>query len=385
MSLQLPQEGVIFWPVSCGDSTTVVINKDTILQIDLNHLSRSEDEDDPASDVIDELEDLLPKSAGKPFLSTFVLTHPDLDHCRGFADLLKRVKIGELWFSPRIFREYKKDLSDDACAFKKEAERRVKKMIEAGGQAQSGDRVRIIGYDDLLKEDEFKGFPASKLTVPGNPVTEINGTDHSNSFRAFIHAPFKDGGDAERNESSIAMQVRFMRDGMEGNALFFGDLSYPTLKRIFDNTRDKSNLHWNMILTPHHCSKSAMFWRDNEDGDEVLKQDILDSFESTRLDPNFIVASCAKFPESDEPGANPPHLKAKEQYETITHDFHCTHEHIDEDMPHPIVFELTDEGLVYRRPKGNKKARLDRVAAATTKARGSSEPPKERVGFGKPQ
>ena len=60
---------------------------------------------------------LLPEDDGKPSLAVFVLTHPDEDHCLGFKDLLKRVKIGEIWFTPRVFREYSKDLSDDAKAF----------------------------------------------------------------------------------------------------------------------------------------------------------------------------------------------------------------------------------------------------------------------------
>jgi beta-lactamase superfamily II metal-dependent hydrolase len=43
--------------------------------------------------LVDELVAKLPQRDGKPYLSCFVLTHPDQDHCRGFADLLKRVVI----------------------------------------------------------------------------------------------------------------------------------------------------------------------------------------------------------------------------------------------------------------------------------------------------
>ena len=61
------------------------------------------------------------------------------------------VDVGELWFTPRVFREYKKDLCDDAEAFKKEAERRVKKTIDAKGDPGAGHRVRIFGYSELLE------------------------------------------------------------------------------------------------------------------------------------------------------------------------------------------------------------------------------------------
>ena len=77
MSFELPERGLVFWPVENGDSTTVVIDSDTHLQVDLNHLDKAEDDDDPAWAVIDELVDRLPKVNDRPYLSTFALTHPD--------------------------------------------------------------------------------------------------------------------------------------------------------------------------------------------------------------------------------------------------------------------------------------------------------------------
>ena len=38
MSDHLPTQGVTFWPVGNGDSTTVSINDDVKLQIDLHHM-----------------------------------------------------------------------------------------------------------------------------------------------------------------------------------------------------------------------------------------------------------------------------------------------------------------------------------------------------------
>ena len=42
MSFKLPTRGLVFWPVANGDSTTVVIDSRTHLQVDLNHLEKSE-------------------------------------------------------------------------------------------------------------------------------------------------------------------------------------------------------------------------------------------------------------------------------------------------------------------------------------------------------
>ena len=96
----------IFWPVGCGDSTTVVVSETEVMQIDLNDKVMAEEDDNEHIPLVDELVAKLPQRDGKPYLSCFVLTHPDQDHCRGFEDLHKRVVIGELWHSPHIFREY---------------------------------------------------------------------------------------------------------------------------------------------------------------------------------------------------------------------------------------------------------------------------------------
>ncbi|TAK01989.1 MAG: hypothetical protein EPO39_13855, partial [Candidatus Manganitrophaceae bacterium] len=267
MAFQLPSRGFVFWPVGTGDSTTIVVNKQTVLQVDLHHMIQSEEDDTPHIPIIDYLVELLPKVDGKPYLSVFALSHPDQDHCRGFADLLKRVRIGELWFTPRIFKEYKKDLCPDAKVFCEEATRRVKKMIDQGGLVKSGDLVRIIGYGEWLKENKYDGFPSDRLTVPGNAITSLDGRDCSSLFRAFVHAPFKDDGSAERNETSLGFQVSLIGEKTAGHAhaLLFGDLSYPVLKRIF-TISDAANLIWNVLLSPHHCSKSAMYWK--EEGEQ---------------------------------------------------------------------------------------------------------------------
>lgn len=380
----LPTQGFVFWPVGTGDSTTVTVNSDTALQVDLHHLASSNDDDDPHTPIVDKLKQLLPQQNDEPYLATFVLTHPDEDHCLGFADLLKEVSIGELWFSPRIFREYKKDLCDDAKAFQKEAKRRVKKTIAEKGNPDSGDRVRIIGYDDLLEEEEFKDFPRDRLTVPGNAITDLDGVDHAAQFRAFVHAPFKDDATGDRNDCSIALQIRLIDDPVTGYGLFLGDHCYPTIKRIFERSKD-DDLVWNVMLAAHHCSKSVMYWKDDGDKDEVLKQDILDAMENAELNPGYIVASSDPIPASNKKGDNPPHAKAKQRYEEIANDeFLCTQEHPDEDSPQPIVFEISTDGLQYQECGASTgKASSAAMGTAIVAARGTDEPPKERVGFGR--
>lgn len=383
---ELPEQGFIFWPVWTGDSTTISVADGITMQVDLHHCEESEDDADPRTPIAERLEELLPQIDGRPYLSTFVLTHPDQDHCLGFGNLLERVTIGELWFSPRVFREYTKDLCDDAILFRKEAKRRVRRNISLGGATEPGDRVRIIGHDDLLSEENYQGFPSWLLTVPGNAVTSIDGYELTGTFRAFVHAPFKDSADGERNATSIALQISLYRGEATGRLLLLGDHCYPTLKRIFEIS-EGGDLLWNAMLAPHHCSKSAMYWRDSDGDNETLRRDILEQMEGA-ADPNgpaYIVASSEPIPDSNKPGDNPPHAKARNRYQEIAPDgFLCTHEYPDESHPAGIAFALLDTGLTLVETEGDDEAEDKALATAVSTARGRNEPPRERVGFGQP-
>lgn len=369
MAFELPARGLVHWPVGNGDSTTIVVDSPTCLQVDLNHLENPDD--DRSAAIVDELVERLPKVEGRPYLSAFALTHPDQDHCRGFTRLLEEVDIGELWFTPRVFREYKKDLCDDAKDFKREAERRVNKTIDTDGDPGAGNRVRVFGYSDLLGKD-FEQFPEDRLTVPGTELGVIDERDVTDYFRAFVHAPFKDDDAGERNDTSLGMQITLYDGTDELRALLLGDLSYPIIKRIF-NVSDADDLAWNVLLAPHHCSKAAMYWKDDGDDDESLKKHIVDEMADASMAPNRVVSSSHTVPSSNKPGDNPPHAKAKKQYESITDSFLCTM-----DQDDPIVAELKDGGVVFT---GAATASLS-ASVAADRARGSNEPPRNAHTYG---
>jgi len=377
MAFKLPAQGLTFWPVGNGDSITVSVNSKIVMQVDMRHLTCSEDDDDPKTPIIDKLVELLPKVDGEPYLAVFALTHPDKDHCCGFEELLKQVNIGELWLTPRIFEKFEEELCEDAEIFLDEAMRRVKKTIDNNGAVESGDRVRIIGYSERLNEEAFKGFPESLLTIPGNSVTMLDSVECKDSFKAFIHAPFKSDADGERNDTSLGMQLILKNQNAFGSALLFGDHCYPTLKRVF-KVSAKEDLVWNVFLAPHHCSKSVMYYKEDQDKEEVLKKDILQSLESHALQSTHIVASSGPFPETNEAGDLPPHLKARNRYEEIaSNGFLCTAEC----APDPVVFSMGQKGLelIGSVTEASQKSSL---AVAVDKARGASVPPKATVGFG---
>jgi hypothetical protein len=377
----------IFWPVGCGDSTTIAISDTENLQIDLNDTAVAEAEDNEKIPLVDELVAKLPKLNGKPYLSCFVLTHPDMDHCKGFKDLLKRVTIGELWHTPRVFREYHRDLCDDASAFRTEAKRRVKETIKAGGDPGAGNRVRVVGYDVLLQEDDYRGFPMGFFTTPGQSVNVLDGVNVADRFNAFIHAPYKDDSAADRNETSLAMRVLIGSATSSMAGMFFGDLAYPTLRRVFDETRDHghmANLNWNVLLAPHHCSKKVMYEKD-DNGNDVLKQDILEELKNRQYAGGFIVSSSFAIPGSNSPGDNPPHAKAKNRYqEIVSGSFLCTGEHSTSKKMRPIILTLTAQGiqLVDKDYSLSEEAKVD-LSKAIAAARGTNAPPNAVVGFGR--
>src|SRR3546814_13862985 len=103
---------------------------------------------------------------------------------------MERVDIGELWFTPRVFREQAAELCEDAAAFREEAHRRVTATIEAQGDPGSGNRVRLIGYDTLVEEAHYPGFPLEFFSVPGPLVTSLHAGNVDGTFLAFLTRAF---------------------------------------------------------------------------------------------------------------------------------------------------------------------------------------------------
>jgi len=387
----LPSQGFVFWPVGTGDSSTIVVKENEIIvQIDLRHLAAASSEDEAAWPVIDELVRLLPKKNGRPYLSLFILTHPDKDHILGFEELLKRVDIGEIWHTPRIFRDYEDEcpLCEDALVFRKEVHRRRQAVINNQAAVKPKDRVRVIGHDDILEEEKYKNFPRNRTSIPGNLITVIDDEDVSDWFQAFVHAPFKVDAEDSRNNTSLSLHVTLSNGTDTAKALFFGDREYPTVKQIFDVTIDRGNtayLFWDVLLAPHHCSKKVMYWKDEGSDSEVLKPEITEHME-TYQNPGAYLVTSANSDFKDGDGKLPPSLKARQRYESIVDAGHflCTHEHPSKSSPEPISFELTQAGLILK-PSIGAKAVAAGVAAAITTGRANPAPPHQPVGFGNHQ
>ncbi len=353
------RRGAMFWPVGIGDSTTIVADDQHVVQVDLHDMAKADDDGTVVTPVVDVLAACLPRRHGRPYLAVFALTHADQDHCRGFADLLKTVTIGELWATPRLWREYEDAdavICEDARAFQEEAERRVRATRAAaarGEEPASGNRILVVGYDSDREQHAYADLPGQYLTGPGHAVTKLDGDDVSAVFEAFIHAPFKDDCAAARNETSLALQVTLRQPaGADGRILLLGDLAHDTIMKIFTYSEayDRAaRLAWDVLLAPHHCSKHVMYTNGE------LQQDVLDAFERHARDHAYIVASSMPVPGRNDAGDNPPHAKAKARYLQILDNaaqFVCTQEWPSPDQPAPVVFGLDADGLRLLDPVG---------------------------------
>lgn len=377
MALSLPSNGFVFWPVGCGDSTTVVVGDEALIQVDVHALEAADEVDDPRLPVLDELVDLLQVVDDFPYLPSFFLTHLDQDHCRGFKELLNRVTIGEIWVgAPALNPDH--NLCDDAKSLVEEVERRIEAVRR--GSIASGDRLVIVGGDVGL--EPYADLPSEMRRNPGDVIAAIDGRDLGGQLRVTLLGPGDVSDETDRNDASLAAQLVVSSGlGSESRLVFMGDRAYPGVTDILDSF-EREQVSWNVLLAPHHCSKSVFYQKVDGEDEPVFRQDVLDDLEVRALDPAWIVASCEAIPAADEPGDDPPHAEAKERYEEIAPDgFYATSESPSPAAPEPIVIEFDGDQLVVREA-GTSDSRSQSVLAATRAARGSDEPPAQTVGFG---
>lgn len=344
---------ITYFPVGNGDTSLIHLSDKTDIIIDCNITQASGDEEDKTRyDVHDHLLKELKKLEGKtPHVDTFILTHPDQDHCRGFSEVFYsgapakyssedkkegRILIDELWFTPRIFSKAE-ELCDDALTFKKEADRRMLLYTERSASSnQPGNRLRIIGSSEL---EEVVGLKEI-VSNPGETLNRINGSN-KDDFSFFIHAPFKEDTDSkykERNLTSVVLQARFDMPNQERAVLAFfgGDAGCEVWENIL-NRSDDDTLEWDLFMAPHHCSWSY-FSREAYKDNKIPSEKCIELLNKKR-EGAIIVASCKPIRDDDD---NPPHYAAYEEYVDVV-----GKEKFFETMKNPndpLMFRVTDKG-----------------------------------------
>jgi hypothetical protein len=162
--------------------------------------------------------------------------------------------------------------------------------------------------------------------------------------------------------------------------MLLGDLSYEGLKRIFKRS-GADDLGWDAFLAPHHCSKSAMYGRDEGESDDTLKQHILDDIEAAAREGAYIIASCGEIPQVDQAKANPPHRVAANHYQELVDSgcFLVTNDY----GPEAIVFDVDPSGITLRSSSKAAKSQGRSLSEAAAAASGASSiGHTSAVGFG---
>ncbi|MBA9077083.1 hypothetical protein [Rufibacter quisquiliarum] len=367
------------YPVGNGDTSLVTLSDETTILVDCNICNDAEDNDDRFDVKADLLEVLRRDEKDRPHLDTFILTHPDQDHCRGFKDTFHTgdpddynesdeerdaIIIDELWFSETLFNRFKAPLSEAAKNFKKEAKRRKDLYKKDKSKAQEpGNRLKIIDFKDNEDNKELINI----IIEPGTATNNINNSD-KNDFSIFVHAPFKTPTEdsQDRNETSVILQMRFKVGGKENAGLLFfaGDADYNRFARLLKDRND-ADLNWDIFLAPHHCSWTYFNMTPYEDN--TTPQDSSIEFLDKRMEGAWVISSSKKIVDDED---NPPHYPAQQEYKKkVKENFLVT---MDKPLE-TIVFTISSNGPVKQseqKSKSGSKAATIGIITSTPKTYG---------------
>ncbi len=352
---------IVFFPVDNGDMTLIELESGRTILIDVNIRESADDPKQEPPDVASMLRKRLKQDdSDRLYVDIFVLSHPDLDHCRGIAKHFHlgkpedcpsdKILIRELWSSPMVFRRASKDwtVSEDAKAFRSEAKRRVQYFRDRGVPS-NGNRVMIMGEDENGKTDDL----ASILIKVDEQITKVNGFVDS-GMTAYLLAPLpksEDPGEEEvltKNQSSVILQFS-IRCGNKADACLFltgGDAEVAIWEKLWSKHQNTDRLKYHVLQTPHHCSWHSISYESwsKKGGEANISQNALNALSQAKSGA-IIVASCKPIQDDN---SDPPCIGAKHYYKKITDNvsgtLKCTGEHPNTNTPDILEIEITSNG-----------------------------------------
>jgi hypothetical protein len=314
-----------------GDSILIESHGFTVLT-DINHKTSSE-EDYP--DLEAELWEACPSGG----LDVFVLTHPDVDHVRGFAEVFHTdapenhaprtgIMVSEIWCSPyAVNPNY---VTDEAKPLLDEIRRRYRLVDTAQGQLL-GNRLRILSVGGRNESGELSSGLRWELLAPTIAEAQI---------------PKVAPGEPENSSNASSLVIRWSVDsgGTSNLILLGGDAIAPVWDRIYrDNQHLPGRMAWNVLISPHHSSRYALGQKDQQESFHLWPNAVEGL--SNRLGSGWVVSSSK--PVLDD-GDDPPSADAKAKYVAIlagaSDRFLCTGTHSEDDKPGNVVFYFTAGG-----------------------------------------
>lgn len=371
----MADDKLTIFSVGNGDTILIEAHDKTILT-DVHYRARANDDaDDDALDFAPDLRD----ACADDRLDIFVLTHPDIDHLRGFSDLFHvgspelrdgdpdegevKIIVDEIWCSP-----YSADpnyVTDEAKSLIDEIKRRKILMDNPQGE-NPGNRLRILDSDSESGDFLVPGIEW-RLLAPNQDECDIPDA--------------KDGEDpASSNQTSLVIQWTINVSGSNHHILLCGDTTTDVLERLHDDVLadSPSNLAWDVLVTPHHCSRHSIGSVENPGKDEEFEEsDKAIAVLSEQNGDGFIISSSNSFKRD----VSPPSTYARNRYWKILANggevreddkvrFRCTGGNSSGDDPEHVVIYLTATGP--SRARGLKAPLIAAAAASSSTGRGGT-------------
>ncbi|MBF4455833.1 metallohydrolase [Acinetobacter sp. SK-43] len=364
---------IVFFPVDNGDMTLITLSDGRTILVDINIRQDADNSLTATYDVASDLRGRLKRDINnRPFVDVLLLSHPDKDHCTGLQkhfhlgalanycddkklDNEKRIVIRELWSSPMVFRRASKNhtLCEDACAFNKEARRRVKINKENNFfNIPQGDQILIMGEDENGKTDDL-----NPILIKSGTTFRINNQGYDSNLECFLIAPMtKQSEELEcvlsKNHSSVIINFSIASNDYSDKCRFLsgGDAEVEIWELIWDKYRSTPEvLAYNILQTPHHCSWRTLSHDSWSGKGESAKEsvDAVNALSQARKGA-AIVASSKLIQDED---SDPPCIRAKRTYTRIVQQlsvsgkFYCTGEYPKSTNVKPLIFEIDNVGI----------------------------------------
>lgn len=355
---------ISFFPVDNGDMTLIELESGRTILIDVHIRKKADDPDDDTPDVAAKLRKRLKRDLnGRLYVDAFLLSHPDLDHCRGLQKHLHlgppsdwskvddKIFVRELWSSPIVFRRASKNhiLCEDAKAFNTEARRRVRRFRDTGGGVFDGDRILILGEDENGKTDDLGLI----LVKTNESISKVNG-EFDNSMQARLLAPLLSGDEASekmlgKNHSSTILRFSLTGDGQTDACLFLtaGDAEVAIWENLWEvHKSDPDWLKYDILLAPHHCSWHSLSYDSWSEKGEDAKVCEGARYALSQTRKGAMIIASSKPIKDDE--NDPPCIRAKREYDDVAKatggSFRCVCQYPSEQDPDVTQFEVGRDG-----------------------------------------
>ena len=384
---------IMFYPVGNADTFVIDLADGQKLIFDYANRRNPEDKNDKRCDLPNELRRDLGKRTD---YDVAVFTHLDQDHYDGATNFFylehdkayqskvdgkERIKMTEMWVPAAVLTE--KLVEEESKVIQKEARHRLRN--KAG--------ILIFSRPDCLKEwlekegityDEVKHL----FVDAGRLVPTFTQDEHGVEF--WVHSPHATRQNEDecviRNDHALVLLAAFKVDGVETNVQLFADITHEVVADIVKVTRWHENdrrLEWDVFKIAHHCSYRSLGPEKGKTKTEPVEE-VAWLFEDQGHAGGLIVSTSDPIPSNDDCD-QPPHRQAARYYQEVADgkdgEFKVTMEHPKTSDPKPLVIDITAEGPKIVAAQTNPAA--NSIPAAIAAARGSTEPPQTRVGFGR--